>query len=98
MLGLSKKYLEVSITGRSSLPALSITTQGHDVATDIPRRRFVRSLHNFFSLYTLLAERWLVFDNSVMGKACLLATQKGNNLEIKEPKKWLKLRKRLAIS
>ena len=37
-----------------------------------------------------------VFDNSVTGKATLIATQEGDNLQIKEPKPWLKLQKLLT--
>ena len=67
---------------------------GHDVPTDVIRRRFDRSLGNFFSLYTPLADRWLVFDNSVTGTAILLAQQEGDNLQIKETNQWHKLQKR----
>lgn len=68
---------------------------GHDVPTDVIRRRFDRSLSNFFSLYTPLADRWLVFDNSVTGTAVLLAQQEGDNLQIKETNQWHKLQKRI---
>jgi predicted ABC-type ATPase len=77
---------------------LRVAMGGHDVPADVIRRRFDRSLNNFFSLYTPLADRWAVFDNSVTSKANLLATQEGDNLQIKEPKKWLKLQNRLTIS
>ena len=60
---------------------------------DTVRRRFGRSLNNFHSLYMPLADRWVVYDNSVTGKAKLIATQEGDNLQIKEPKPWLKLQK-----
>jgi predicted ABC-type ATPase len=75
---------------------LRVAMGGHDVPVDVIRRRFDRSLHNFFSLYTPLANRWVVFDNSVTGAANLLATQEGDNLQIKEPKQWLKLQNRLT--
>ena len=52
----------------------------HDVPTDTVRRSFGRSLNNFYSLYLPLADRWAVFDNSVNGKATLIATQEGDNL------------------
>jgi predicted ABC-type ATPase len=77
---------------------LRVAMGGHDVPADVIRRRFDRSLHNFFALYTPLADRWAVFDNSVTGVANLLATQEGDNLQIKEPTKWLKLQNRLITS
>lgn len=75
---------------------LRVAMGGHDVPEDTVRRRFGRSLHNFHSLYMPLADRWAVFDNSVTGKAKLIATQEGDNLQIKESKPWLKLQKLLT--
>jgi predicted ABC-type ATPase len=77
---------------------LRVAMGGHDVPADVVRRRFDRSLSNFFSLYTPLADRWVVFDNSAIGAAHLLATQEDDNLQIMEPKKWLKLQKLLTSS
>lgn len=70
---------------------LRVAMGGHDVPEDTIRRRFTRSLHNFSTLYMPLADQWVVFDNTVATKAKLVATLKGDNLEIKEPKLWLKL-------
>ena len=75
---------------------LRVAMGGHDVPADTVRRRFGRSLNNFYSLYLPLADRWAVFDNSVNGKATLIATQEGDNLQIKEPSSWLKLQKLLT--
>ena len=75
---------------------LCVAMGGHDVPVDTVRRRFGRSLHNFDSLYMPLTNRWAVFDNSAASKARLIATQEGDNLQIKEPKPWLKLQKLLA--
>ena len=70
---------------------LRVAMGGHDVPVDTIRRRFSRSLHNFSTLYIPLADQWAVFDNTVTAKATLVATQEGDNLQIKEPKLWLKL-------
>ncbi len=75
---------------------LRVAMGGHDVPEGTVRRRFGRSLLNFHSLYRPLADRWAVFDNSVAGKATLIATQEGDNLQIKELKPWLKLQKLLT--
>ena len=72
---------------------LRVAMGGHDVPEDTIRRRFTRSLHNFSTLYMPLADQWVVFDNTVAMKATLVATLKGDNLEIKESKLWLKLQK-----
>ena len=56
---------------------------GHDVPEDTIRRRFSRSLYNFNSLCMPLADQWAVLDNTVAAKATLIATQEGDNLQIK---------------
>ena len=38
-----------------------------------------------------LADQLAVFDKTVAAKATLVATQEGDNLQIKQPKLWLKL-------
>jgi predicted ABC-type ATPase len=37
---------------------------GHDIPEVIVRRRFDRSLSNFFEFYKPLADSWTIFDNS----------------------------------
>ncbi len=37
---------------------------GHDVPAAVVRRRFERSMRNFFAHYRRLADSWLLFDNS----------------------------------
>ena len=72
---------------------LRVGMGGHDVPADVVRRRFGRSLGNFFELYAPLASRWAVFDNSRSSHARLLATREGDKLTVTEPTLWLKLQK-----
>lgn len=72
---------------------LRVALGGHDVPSDVVKRRFGRSVHNFFSLYAPLASRWAVFDNSQSPHARLIATSDDDNLIIKETSTWLKLQK-----
>lgn len=43
---------------------LRVMRGGHDIPQDIIRRRYVRSLANFFELYRPLADTWAMCDNS----------------------------------
>jgi len=72
---------------------LRVAMGGHDVPTDVVRRRFGRSLSNFFSLYAPLASRWAIFDNSQTPHARLVATHHGDNLTISETLLWHKLQR-----
>lgn len=41
-----------------------VSRGGHDVPEAAVRRRFSRSVRNFFVHYKSLADRWILFDNS----------------------------------
>lgn len=64
---------------------------GHDVPADVVKRRFGRSLHNFFQLYAGVANEWMVFDNSSGHTAQTVAHQTGGHQTIEDKTTWRKL-------
>jgi predicted ABC-type ATPase len=44
--------------------ATRVRAGGHDVPQEVVRRRFARSVYNFFHLYQPLLDSWMLFDNS----------------------------------
>ena len=72
---------------------LRVSMGGHDVPGDVVKRRFGRSLSNFFTLYTPLSDEWTLFDNSSSPTALTVAAKSANRLTITETKTWLKLQK-----
>ena len=72
---------------------LRVALGGHDVPPEVVRRRFGRSLKNFFGLYLPLADEWALFDNSTSHQALPVATQLATQLTITEPTIWRKLQK-----
>ncbi len=54
---------------------------GHDVPEAVARRRFERSIRNFFVWYRRLADSWSLFDSSG-GIPTLIALEKRGNLRI----------------
>ena len=54
---------------------------GHDVPAQDVRRRFGRSIYNFFKLYKPLLHSWMLFDNSE-SKPKLIAEEKDGKLNI----------------
>lgn len=54
---------------------------GHDVLANDVRRRFPRSIANFFKAYSLLADTWMLFDNSGE-KPALAAKGSGSALTV----------------
>jgi predicted ABC-type ATPase len=47
---------------------------GHNIPADVVRRRYVRGLANFFSLYRNVVDSWQLFDNSDRNVYRLLAS------------------------
>ena len=45
-------------------PGKGVLKGGHDVPEAVVRRRFGRSMRNFFAEYLRLADSWYLFDNS----------------------------------
>lgn len=72
---------------------LRVSMGGHSVPSDVVRRRFGRSLTNFFTLYAPLADEWAVFDNSPSPQAQPVATKSPTQLTVTEPATWHSLQK-----
>ena len=70
---------------------LRVAMGGHDVPADTVRRRYARSINNFLTLYTPLADDWTVYDNSSLMQAKMIASCANGILNILEPTPWLKL-------
>jgi predicted ABC-type ATPase len=41
-----------------------VASGGHDVPQALVRRRFARSIKNFLQTYSVMADFWIIFDNS----------------------------------
>ena len=74
---------------------LRVALGGHHVPTDVVKRRFARSLSNFFTLYAPIADEWTLFDNSASSSAQRVASYWGNKLQITDQKVWQKLQKQV---
>lgn len=62
---------------------------GHLVDESTIRRRYGRSLANFFELYSPLADTWAVYDNSGYSSPVLVATgESQHNPNITRPNLW----------
>jgi predicted ABC-type ATPase len=72
---------------------LRVSLGGHDVPPDVVKRRYGRSLHNFFQLYLGLADEWMMFDNSSGKSARRIAKCNNGKPIIEDNALWLKLQK-----
>ena len=75
---------------------LRVALGGHHVPGDVVKRRFTRSLSNFFTLYAPIADEWTLLNNSNSMFAQPVATFSANQLTITEASTWLKLKKQVS--
>ena len=54
-----------------------VSEGGHNVPAKDVKRRFRRSINNFFKLYEPLLDLWMLFDNSIMKPVLIAKSQNG---------------------
>jgi predicted ABC-type ATPase len=68
---------------------------GHSVAEDTVRRRYDRSLFNFFGIYSQFADSWLMVNNSIRPRPRLVAKRAiGRSVRVFRAEEWSALRAR----
>jgi predicted ABC-type ATPase len=66
---------------------------GHAVPEGTVRRRYDRSLANFFALYSRFADSWVMLDNSIRRRARVIARQPvGRPVSVFDTGRWYTLR------
>lgn len=69
---------------------------GHHVPAEVVRRRFERSLRNFFLHYRTMADPWILFDNS--GDAPrIIASNEGDRIRIIQKELYARLAARYGV-
>ena len=78
--------------------AARVRAGGHAIPENVIRRRYDRSLVNFFNLYRPIADSWLMLDNSDLPEPRPFAWRNvGGPLHIVRQGPWDKLRKNYEI-
>jgi len=73
-----------------------VESGGHHVPEGTVRRRYERSLKNFFRLYLPLADEWRFYDNSLDEPALIARKLPGAFVEISNAKFWETLKREAA--
>ena len=63
---------------------------GHDIAEAVSRRRFLRTIQNFFAIYRPLVDAWKLFENDLLAPR-LLAVEKGGRLALTDRQRVSKM-------
>jgi predicted ABC-type ATPase len=69
-----------------------VTEGGHNIAEDVSRRRFFKTIQNFFSIYRPLMHSWKLFQNELAGPR-LLAVEKYGRLIVRDRARFAEIQK-----
>lgn len=71
--------------------AKRVSLGGHNIPTDVIRRRFEAGLQNFFELYTPICDYWSLYDNSNIPGQKIACGWKKERINITDKKTYDKL-------
>jgi len=70
---------------------------GHHVPTEDVKRRFNRSINNFFKLYMPLLDKWMLFNNSDI-KPSLIAKKNNGGIEVTDKELFEKILHKAGVN
>ena len=68
--------------------ALRVASGGHNIPEDVIRRRYNRGRKNFLELYSKLANRWQVYDNSSNNQLIAFSNNKNQTVTVIKTDIW----------
>lgn len=72
---------------------------GHNIPRQDARRRFTRSIHNFFNLYMPLSDSWMLFNNAYAPPELIAKWEKGHvDISVQNEKLFAKIKKAVSRS
>ncbi len=69
---------------------------GHDIKEEVSRRRFFKTIQNFFAVYRPVMTSWKLFQNELLGPR-LVAVEKNGRLVVRDPVKLDQIQREAEI-
>jgi predicted ABC-type ATPase len=69
---------------------------GHAISEDVSRRRFFKTIQNFFTIYRPLMTSWRLYENELLGPR-LLAVEKYGRLVVRNPAQFAQMQRETGI-
>jgi predicted ABC-type ATPase len=70
---------------------------GHNIAEDVSRRRFFKTIQNFFTLYRPLLHTWKLLENN-WPEPRLVAVEKSGRLVVRDPPRLAEIQREAEFS
>ena len=69
---------------------------GHNIAEDVSRRRFFKTIQNFFTIYRPVMDSWKLYENDEPGPR-LVAVEKLKRLVVRDPSRLARIKREAEI-
>ena len=69
---------------------------GHDITEDVSRRRFFKTIQNFFTIYRPLLTSWKLVQNELPGPR-LVAVEKQGRLVVRDPVQFAQIQREAEL-
>jgi predicted ABC-type ATPase len=69
---------------------------GHAISEDVSRRRFFKTIQNFFTIYRPVLTSWKLFENELLGPR-LVAVEKNGRLVVRDPVQLAQIQREAEI-
>jgi predicted ABC-type ATPase len=69
---------------------------GHDITEDVSRRRFFKTIQNFFTIYRPVMTSWKLFQNELLGLR-MVAVEKCGRLVVRDPEQFAQIQRDAEI-
>src|ERR1035441_5148437 len=69
---------------------------GHDITEEVSRRRFFKTIQNFFTIYRPVMTSWKLYENESRGPR-LLAVEKHGRLVVRDPAQFAQMQREAEI-
>ena len=67
---------------------MRVASGGHNIPEDVIRRRYNRGRKNFLELYSTIADRWQVYDNSGSNELVAFSNNKNQTINVIKTDTW----------
>src|SRR5215813_12603460 len=69
---------------------------GHNIPEDVSRRRFLKTIQNFFAIYRPLMDTWKLFENDESGRR-LVVVGKSGKFVVRDPKQFARIQREAEL-
>lgn len=75
-----------------------VSEGGHNIPTEVIRRRYRLGISNLFRLFLPVIDEWVIYDNSQNPRICIASGVRQSMVEISDPERYAQLRELAGLT